>query len=356
MKNDYSFLGIFQDPLLTLIALILLGTLPIIIPGGRTEPTPGLKPYEMQVKIEKLGEDITALDKRINDLKSDLQRLIEEINALKEIESGANRKVAEANKKINQLKQEIAAIKLIIQNRKKELERLKRELEEAKERVGEAEVAKELEKRIDKLKEDLAEKETLLKKLEHDLNKTKKAKEQADSKIEEQKKNVEALRRKIDIEKGNVKKLQTEKNRLERILKNGGIGQYTTEAVGDKEQVAFEAFSNKLVLINEKNYNVEVFRRIYGGNIVKAASLTRKDSVPGESPDIIEKKDSDFQTELDKLNPQKDYIFFGVQKDSFEVFLKARQIAWERGFVVGWRPWKEGPIYISPGGEKGEGR
>ncbi|HIK37799.1 MAG: hypothetical protein NZ901_12650 [Geminocystis sp.] len=46
----------------------------------------------------------------------------------------------------------------------------------------------------------------------------------------------------------------------------------------------------------------------------------------------------EFVNFLKQLNPRENYIAFIVRPDSFRVFRKARQTAWNLGFDVGWEP------------------
>jgi hypothetical protein len=71
----------------------------------------------------------------------------------------------------------------------------------------------------------------------------------------------------------------------------------------------------------------------------------------GESIKEISQANSEYQTVLNKLNPQTDYLAFIVRQDSFSAFRAARQLAWKEGFDVGWEPQtKDTPIVFGSGG------
>lgn len=352
MRKETSVLEIFQDPLLILVALILLGTLWIIIPAERSEPAGGLSVSQIIKETEKLREDIDSLNAKMKELEAELQRLRDEIHVIEISEKDTKEEEAIANQKVNQLEQEMNNLRKIIQNKKAELKRLEKELEEARKQAEDAKLAEELDRKLKELKEEIDNKEGFLKTLEE---KMRMARESQKTREEEQRRHLGEMQHQVDAEKKKIKELEKEKGELERFVP-GGIGTYSPDLVENKEQVTFEAVNNRLVLINEKNYDIEAFRTMHNGKIVTAAKLTRKGSAVSEPINKIIESGSEFQKELGKLDPQKHYIFFGVQRDSFEVFLEARQIAWKKGFVVAWHPLNEGPIYAGEGGEEVEGR
>ncbi|MEC4805679.1 MAG: hypothetical protein SAJ12_18555 [Jaaginema sp. PMC 1079.18] len=74
--------------------------------------------------------------------------------------------------------------------------------------------------------------------------------------------------------------------------------------------------------------------RVSGGGI----AYVPLPQIAGEKPGEIQAATSDFRAVLNKLNPQTDYLAFLVRPDSFTGFRKARELAWEQGFEVGWEP------------------
>ncbi len=55
----------------------------------------------------------------------------------------------------------------------------------------------------------------------------------------------------------------------------------------------------------------------------------------------ISGEQSEFANALATLDPQHHWFFFIVESDSFDEFRRARSMAEERGFSVGWRPRRE---------------
>ena len=62
----------------------------------------------------------------------------------------------------------------------------------------------------------------------------------------------------------------------------------------------------------------------------------------GESLEQIQRRDSRFQQILATNTPDKHFIQFSVWPDSYEEFRRLREIAWNKGFEVGWVPMLSG--------------
>jgi len=355
MKSDDSILGLFQDPLLCLIALILLGTLPVVLGSGTEDSLEGREVHQLQIQIERLQQELKKLDKQVEELRDELLSLVEELNALRAQEKRREEESIRLQDEINRLKAELAVTRSIIEKKQKELHALEIRRAAAKRGAAQAELLQELERKIRSLNFELGKKQALLDSIEKSLAQAEKEQKWAKDRNETQKRNIKRLEQELKIERQLGRDLEKKKEDLENALtKMGGMGQYTEEAVGDKSVTGFEAFGNNLLSIDNDNYDIEVLRKIYDGRIVGITKLTRKNAAMGEPPDAIVKKNSKFQLKLSDLDSKKNYIFFLVQKDSFDAFLKARQMAWNMGFVVGWQPFAGGAIYSGPG--QGEGR
>ncbi|PPS44789.1 hypothetical protein [Chroococcidiopsis sp. TS-821] len=71
----------------------------------------------------------------------------------------------------------------------------------------------------------------------------------------------------------------------------------------------------------------------------------------GESIQELAQVSSEFHSLLKTWNPQTDYLAFIVRPDSFAAFRRAREIAWQKGFDVGWEPMQQDvPIEFSSQG------
>ena len=344
MKDDTSVFGIFQDPLLTLVALMLIVTLPVILPRENSGSGNGTgAPVSLNELIKVKGE-IDSLETKIKELEENIQRLMDEIGVLKDHD----------NASLQTIRQEIAKLRAIIQKQKEELDRLKAELETARKAAQEATLVEELIQKIGQLRNEIADKEALLKTLEDKLKE--KLPNQTTPDIENQREttSVEEWKVRIQTEQDLIKGLEVEKGRLEDFtIKNPNFG-IPTPIPPDAKQIAYEAIDNKLFEIGDKNYDIKVFTGASGGRTVLVREYTLKTSATGESTNRIREPGSEFQKRLSAVNPKEYYIFFGVQEPSFGVFLEARRIAFQKGFAVGWFPWEPGPIDVVAGAKEGD--
>jgi hypothetical protein len=92
----------------------------------------------------------------------------------------------------------------------------------------------------------------------------------------------------------------------------------------------FTAF-NRLKL-QDKNFE---YRLIARGR-APYLELTRR-SAFGESLEEIAAPNSDFARQLKQIDPSKYYLQFIVWPDSFETYIKARQLATEKNILAGWQ-------------------
>ena len=58
----------------------------------------------------------------------------------------------------------------------------------------------------------------------------------------------------------------------------------------------------------------------------------------GDRLSNLTNQDSKYQQQLANFDPRFEYLAFLVRPDSFQSFRQAREIAWKKGFDVGWEP------------------
>jgi hypothetical protein len=83
----------------------------------------------------------------------------------------------------------------------------------------------------------------------------------------------------------------------------------------------------------DRNFDV---RMTVAGRVPKLV-LKRKPEA-GETAEQIERTTSRYQQQIRRTAPGEFYLQFLVWPDSFEVYLKAREIAASRGLLAGWKP------------------
>ena len=80
--------------------------------------------------------------------------------------------------------------------------------------------------------------------------------------------------------------------------------------------------------------------------------LIPREKIHGETIQEIGQPYSNLMSTVMNMDPKKEFGFFFVRPDSFEIFRAAREIMWRHGIEVGWRPRVyEDPIEFSPYGE-----
>ena len=346
MKDDFSFIEIFQDPLLTLVVLILFSTVWVLIPKG-----PANVSGNDQINRARIESELNKLTKQIKEKREKVSRLRARLDALNGI-LDKDKKGARWNKdQIELLKAEakIEQLEDLIRKEKDRLRELSERLAEAEKAKKISEEVKKLRQEIESIKEDISEKEKVLTSLREDLKRAKEEAVQSKRLAEKREQEIEKLKRLISIAREDIENYQREKRQLQATLnKLPGIAPYSKQAMENKDYLYFEASENKITVINPENYDVETFATVYEGKIVQAAKLTKKESA-GESIKTIFQKGSSFQKELTNHDPGEYAVIFIVRSDSFDAFIKAREIAWNKGYVVGWEP-LDGPIYAGPPG------
>lgn len=117
----------------------------------------------------------------------------------------------------------------------------------------------------------------------------------------------------------------------------------------DKLRQYQRCLTEKVEIIN----SFEVETTFYNVSFVDLDSLMYEplENVAGESPSQLNATSSQFRQKLSQLNPNETYIAFIVRPDSFQAFRRAREIAWQAGFDVGWEPSTfDNPLVFGSGG------
>lgn len=133
MEDDFSFYNIFQDPLLTLVGVLLLSSLWTIIPD---DSTPSINPeaYNIQKRIARIKEVVISVSKEIEDLRRKILQKQEEIIWVEEQIQKARREMNERMQEEGKLEGLIARLQSELSAREKEIERLEKILHDLRER------------------------------------------------------------------------------------------------------------------------------------------------------------------------------------------------------------------------------
>lgn len=114
------------------------------------------------------------------------------------------------------------------------------------------------------------------------------------------------------------------------------------ESLPEPNLYNIETILKRLNQFSIKTAHYQIYRSIrYSYNqdsLVSKTTYEPLEAVSDESIEKINQSRSAFQADLQSLDPQADYIVFIVRENCFATFRRARKIAWDRGFKVGWEP------------------
>lgn len=343
-KDNFAFLDIFQDPLMTIIALILLSTVWMLLPT------------ETESYVNKSGvamEEIASLKDMVRLMEEKIKELEEDILAMKDTLTGLQKEADEYAKKggvnadrTEYLKKEIDALRKVINGKKEELAQLQRKLENLEKTISHLNVKEGIKRvlaEIEKLKRKIDEGTKELGLLEERIKKAREKMEAAEIQKSAQEGIIAGLQNELETFNDEINRLESEiKSEEKGRIRTGGS--FTKVFSSKKKATYIELANNMLFTIDEKHYDVEVGYVRNGGRRVKAAQLTRKAS-SGERMDEIEESNSDLSNMIKTINADTQRIIFLLHNDSFEIFRKARTFALDSGIEIGWWP-REGNTMV----------
>jgi len=317
MNDDDDVMTIFQDPLLTIIAIVLLSSLWTVI------PSPGVSDGE-----EVTEKTIENLENAIVASRRELRRL-DDVERTKKIEAQAFDS-SQPDMDTDDVRSRIGALEVLLKSKNKQL--------------------KTLEKRLSGIQQKTTITQRAMNKLTRELEEAQKQNTQFEQSFSKKQKKLERLREEL-------KKFreQSQRNTPASLPKNKqhGFNVYSRNLAKGKQPISFVVARHRVFIWDEKtirsNYHI---RRGVGkrhGKMVQYAALTLKGSIRGETVTEIENARSAYQKVLKANNPEKSYIVFKLHNDSFQLFYKARSIAASLGYASDWDPRdKEKIICLAP--------
>ena len=342
MRDDgASFLEIFQDPLLTIVALIQLNTTWVVIPD-RVD----YEDIKSSMKTDEkrpLREDVKSIEGKVALLKSEIMRkqhelewLKEKINELHALSTGSSEDASQIKQKIEELEKELA-------RKKEELKQIEDALKKRKEDLSTIrgiDNVEEIYEKIAALERELEVKHEELHSLDKQIEIARQNAVDANVRADEQRKLIAPLQVQLKALLEEIKRLENE------IAGIGSAGGFKPVFESDKEDYYIELVNNCLFPVDDDHYVNEDNRRTYGGitYITKNGKKTRKASVSGENINKIGNPESNFNKTLNKLDPKKQRIIFLLHGDSIEIFRQAKAIALEKGIEIGWWAYEKDSI------------
>ncbi len=339
MKQDtYSILEIFQDPLLTIIALVLLGTVWMVLPGESELVDP--KTVITIEKIDFLKKEVETMEEKIQQLELEIRKLEEKIKWIENMKEKAKSDNEKHNRDLEQIDKELAILRGMLEEKRKELKQLEAELEKLRSELAETAI---------KNKEAFERLLAYINKLNRKIEKKKEGFGLLEEKIKKAKENWEKTKEKQAAQKKQIARLENDLMALSEKIKEFEAeiekrGKKPTVRLPDldtkKNPVVVELVNNRLFPVDSSHYDKSVYQTVEGGKIVTHITETRKSYVSGESIDEIQKQNSNFYKILKEISPEKNYILFLLHNDSFEIFKKARKLAWDEKIETGWDAWE----------------
>ena len=343
MKDDDDFLDIFQDPLMTIIALVLLSTLWMLIPSGG-ETNAAMISDDMYIKkqeVDRFNSEISKVEQDIARLDQDISRLDKEIDKLDKKLAAAKNNAA-SQKALQSMVDKIELLQQRMENKLDEQKKLREKLVVAKKRQVEMEKIRQVNKEIDRVETELSASERRMAELTRQIDqRDKQGTDHAEVKNEllELKNVVLQLRQAVEKKERELGALKSENNGTDA---GNGYTEYSEALTKGKETFEFSIANNKIFLYNnewiKKNYEIERVWTRRSGIKVYYAKLTAKNYINGENFTEIDSPESQFQKELKKRDPKKEFVVFKLHSDSFKTFRKARAIASKYGFASDWDP------------------
>lgn len=129
------------------------------------------------------------------------------------------------------------------------------------------------------------------------------------------------------------------------VATRSGLPIYGPEGSKGRTPILADAAESRLYLFDERNYSEEKrLMNPFGLRNDVLITVTRKPTAQGEDSGALHSGHSIWHKELLKSSPDEHFVFVLVREDGFRVFLQARLIAQRLGFAVGWYPFSPGPI------------
>jgi outer membrane murein-binding lipoprotein Lpp len=302
-RQQFSFLEVSQDPLMTILALVLLGTVWLILPGPPRASPPERNPAVTAQPDTRMVEDVSRLGARLAQLQNEIEWRRRESKALEDELRKERDAAAKAEGKVqpSEIQTRIYELEREIEKKQKELEELQRQIASAKQQAAAAE---------DKRKRESSEAAQLQLEL--------KAKQDE----------LESLRKALKPQK-----------------REGG---YKEVFESKKRPAYFELVNNRLFILDPEFYDERQAYYYKGGGVVSATVCTRKASAPGEGAQALANPRGRFLQKLKELDANDQRPVFLVHGDSFEIFRKAREIAEQQSPEWGWWPFNLEKIVFTP--------
>jgi hypothetical protein len=348
-KNDESLFDMFQDPIMTMVALILLATLWMILPGESKERSADY--YQRKESIDSLRTMVDVIDKEINMLEIQLRRMQRELDwtedKVAEL-SEEERKKAEA--KAEEFTRNAEQLREKIERRKRELKRLDKMLAKARKKAihsprGESirpieDSIRTMEGTFDKKIEELAD-------AQQQRREEEKASQDRQAGRDQLQAIKEELAQELKMKKIKRQELEEQLIALTNRPKTDATSGFRQRVPTNKSLYYVHLKGGRLLPVDNLHYSIKTgYWEMDNGKTVRATVKAPLSSAKWETISAISNATSAFLSALNRIDNSEYCIIFLIDTKSFTIFREARSIARKKGFEVGWEPFERDEIIL----------
>jgi len=352
-KKDESLFDMFQDPIMTMVAMILLATLWMILPGQSQEKTKSY--YDRKESIDSLQDIVNVYDKEINMLEIQLRRMKRDCDwTTEKVANLPDTHAVTADSARDDVARSLDECKDRIRRRKEDLRRVEQLLARARKKAEHSPLGES----IRSLHQEMNAADGLLDKkmrelvdLENRRIEAQHRKEERASELGRLKSLYAELQQEVSLKSDKQQRLEKELeamgNDANPVDVSNSPGSITEMESTDKKIFYLQLKNSALLPLDEMHYSTRNGHiKMDNGSMVAASEYTPLSSAEWETAPMIAQSGSDFQTALEKLDAHTYCIIFLVDTRSFPLFRKAREIARKKGFELGWQPFTNNNVVL----------
>jgi len=347
-RKDESLFEMFQDPIMTMIAVLLLMTLWMILPGESRTGTP--REHERREAADSLGRVVQDVDKEINLQEIQLRRMKRELDWTTEKLAGMSEEERRvAAKGAGSVEEDAEQMRSKTQRMKEELDRLEATLEAARKKAVHSSGGEGIRSVEDAIRENSG---ALQKNMEA-LAQTARDRQAAESEYRSRQSQEEKLRQlQSDLAQELAAKQERRRNverqiaDLDKSKPSPGKG-FSVYKETNKKIFYVRLAKGRLLPVDNIHYSVRNgYLTMKNGQTVSASEKEPFGSATWDAADRIGQAGSEYIRALSKIDAAEYCVYFLVDRYSFDLFRRARQIARDKGFDIGWDPNEDEKIVL----------
>jgi hypothetical protein len=357
-RKTESLFELFQDPIMTMVAMILLSTLWMILPD-KTHSKEALNPRERAL-ADSLHVVIDKMDKEINLNEIQGRRLVRELTWLEEkagkIPETERRKADSASK---DMAQQAEKLRQLASQRMEELRRLDEMLNGARRhgvRNPHGESIGSIEQLLNQVQGEYEKNMSDLARVQLDLRETEARAADYQKKVADLGRNRDELQRELAAKRDERVKLQQDLDVLASKPKLENTGNFEVVYANKKDRLWIKLSNGRLLPLNRRYFDVKTgYLTMADGKITstRGSQYSAYSSAPWQKISEINTPGGPFLSALEKVSPSDHCVVFLLDRYSFAMYREARAIARSKGFEVGWEVYEKEDVVL--GQESGDG-